>query len=132
MNTGMFRVEFLCGDFVMFDVRVRYARTSTLPYREWLSFSLYIKEIHIESICFSLFSERKIQERQIYLILENIVLYFQDLVCSIVFLKNKSCSFLKLRYMSIYYYYIDRYWNRFQESNGYRLLYLLVLGSISA
>lgn len=94
----MFRVEFLCGDFVMFDVRARYARASTLPYREqrmvkFFSLYKYIKEIHIESICFSLFSERKIQERQIYLILENIVLYFQDLVCSIVFLKNKSCSF---------------------------------------
>ena len=93
MNTGMFRVEFLCGGFRGFDVCARYARASTLPYREWLSLSMYKRDTYREYMFFSLLGERKIQERQIYLILENIVLYFQDLVCSIVFLKNKSCSF---------------------------------------
>ena len=52
------------GIFVVFDVCARYARASTLPYREWLSFSLYIKEIHIESICFPLFSERERYKRE--------------------------------------------------------------------
>ena len=97
----MFRAEFLCVDFVVFDVCARLrSRASTLPHREWLSLSIHIsislciREIDIESIYFSLLGERKIQERDRYIsFLENIVLYFQDLVCSIVFLKNKSCSF---------------------------------------
>ena len=93
MNTSMFRVEFLCGGFRGFDVCARYARASTLPYREWLSLSMYKRDTYREYILLSSRREKDTRERQIYLISENIVLYFQDLVYSIVFLKNKSCSF---------------------------------------
>ena len=59
-------------DFVVFDVCARLrSRASTLPHREWLSLSIHIsislciREIHIESICFSLFLERERYKREI-------------------------------------------------------------------
>ena len=85
MNTSMFGVEFLCSDFVVFDMRARYARASTFPHREWLSLSMYKRDTYREYILLSSQREKDTRERQIYLISENIVLYFQDLVCSIVF-----------------------------------------------
>ena len=74
----------------MFDVCARYARASILPHREWLSLSMYKRDTYREYILLSSQREKDTRERQIYLISENIVLYFQDLMCSIVFLKIRA------------------------------------------
>lgn len=53
VNTGMFRVELLCVDFVMFDVCARYARASTLPHREVYALSMYKRDTYREYILLS-------------------------------------------------------------------------------
>lgn len=56
-------------DFVMFDVCARYARASTLPHREWLSFSIYIsiykRDTYREYILLSLLREEDTRETDI-------------------------------------------------------------------
>lgn len=128
----MFRVGLLCEDLDgvwCFDMRARYTRASTLPHREWLSLYMYKRDTYREYILLSSQKEKDTKrETDIYLILENIVLYFQDLMCSIVFLKNKSCSFWNWSIQV----YID-IGIASKESDGYakfikyRLVYLLVL-----